>query len=193
MQQWSGVQFACVRGRGAQEGVFMGSASSGNGNDEDSKGSEDISLETALANLEAGTIEALDFDVLRQTITFRVHQLWFGVHEQHVAIFEDVASFYMILGSDSKRYDWLLKRPATSKTAIGEWTSAYFYPDGVGTVRIHAKPGSWESGWVVRYNTHPNFVVEMGDQQILIEARLVRIDGKTFAVGFVESNESQDE
>ena len=45
---------------------------------------------------------------------------------------------------------------------------------------------------MIRYNTRPNFVVEMGDQQMLIEARLVRIDDKTFEVGFIE-NESPDE
>lgn len=172
----------------------MSGARNGNDSDVDSKGkdSEDDNLETALANLEAGTIEALVIDVLRQTITFQIHQLWFGEHEQHVAVFEDVASFYMILGSDATRFEWLRKRPVTEKEVIGEWTSAGYYPDGVGTVRIHSKPGSWESGWVIRYNTRPNFAVEIGGAVMLIEARLVRIDGKPFEVGFIESNMPED-
>jgi hypothetical protein len=33
-------------------------------------------LETALTNLQAGTIEALDIDMLRQTITFQTYQYW---------------------------------------------------------------------------------------------------------------------
>ena len=97
------------------------------------------------------------------------------------------------MGSDAKRYEWLRKRPVIEKKGIGEWTYAGYYPTGVGTVRIHAKPGSWESGWVVRYNTHPNFAVEMGDQQMLIEARLVRIDGKPFEVGFIENDLPDEE
>jgi hypothetical protein len=94
----------------------------------------------------------------------------------------------MIVGSDATRFEWLRKRPVTAKKVIGAWTSAGYYPNGVGTVRIHAKPGSWESGWVVRYNTRPNFAVEMGDQEMLIEARQVRIDGKPFEVGFIQDD-----
>ena len=162
----------------------MSGASHGNGDD----GEDDDDLVTELANLESGTINAVDIDVLHQTITFHVQTRWGPEPEPHVAIFEDVASFYMILGSDAKRYEWLRKRPVTEKKGIGEWTSAGYYPESVGTVKIHAKPGSWESGWVIRYSTHPNFVVEMGDQQMLIEARSVRIDGRSFEVGFIESD-----
>jgi hypothetical protein len=165
----------------------MSGASHGNGD----KGEDDDDLETALANLEAGTIEALVIDVLRQTITFHVQTLWGEEPEQHVAVFEDIASFYMILGSDKKRFEWLRTGLVADRQVIGEWTSAGYYTESVGTVRIHAKPGSWESGWVARYNTHPNFAVEMRDTIMLIEARLVRIDGRSFEVGFIE-NDSPD-
>jgi hypothetical protein len=51
---------------------YMSGASKGSGDNSE----EGDDLETALANLEAGTIEALDIDVLRQTITFQIHLHW---------------------------------------------------------------------------------------------------------------------
>jgi hypothetical protein len=165
----------------------MSGTSHGNGND----GEDDDDLVTELANLESGTIKALDINVLRQTITFHVQTQWGPEPEPHVAVFEDVASFYMVLGSDAKRYEWLRTGLLTDRQVIGEWTSAGYYSESVGTVRIHTKPGSWESGWVIRYNTHPNFVVELRDAVMLIEARLVRIDDKPFEVALIE-NDSPD-
>ncbi len=161
---------------------------SGASHDNSDDGEDDENLEMSLANLESGTIEALDIDVLHQTITFHVLTHWSVEPELHVVIFEDVASFYMILGSDTKRFEWLRTGLVKERRVVGEWTSAGYYPEGVGTVRIHAKPGSWESGWVVRYNTHPNFAVELRDAMLLIEARLISIDGRPFEVGFIEND-----
>jgi hypothetical protein len=165
----------------------MTDASHGNGDDSN----DDDDLETTFANLEAGTIEALEINVLRQTIAFHVQTRWGAEPETHVVIFEDVASFYVILGPDVKRFEWLRTGLVKVRQVIGEWTSAGYYPESVGTVQIHAKPGSWESGWAVRYNTHPNFAVEMRDAMMLIEARLVRIDDRPFEVGLIE-NDSPD-
>ncbi len=150
-------------------------------------------VNNTLGILEPAMIETLTFDVLRQTITFQVHQTWNPRHEEwHTAVFEGVASFYAVLGSEQGRFTDVFSRTPKGDTIIGEWTSAGYYPEGVGEVCIHAKPSSWEEGWVGRYSTRPNFAIEIGSAMLLIEARVVRVDDQTFEVGFIQESSSEE-
>jgi hypothetical protein len=155
---------------------------------------ESEQVNDALALPDAGMIETLTFDVLRQTITFQVHQTWNPHHEEwHMAVFEGVASFYVVRWPGEWKFKEVFNRPPTEFTTVGEWTSAGYHPEGVGQVRIHAKPGSWEEGWVGRYSTRPNFSIEIGRGMLLIEARVVRVDDQIFEVGFIHDSSLEDD
>ena len=78
-------------------------------------------VNNALALPDAGMIETLTFDVLRQTITFQVHQTWNPHHEEwHMAVFEGVASFYAVLGSGEGRFREVFSRHQDDTSIIGE-------------------------------------------------------------------------
>jgi hypothetical protein len=145
-----------------------------------------------LGVLEAGTIETLTIDVLLQTITFQICAIWGQRKEQHTAVFEGVASFYAVMYPGELKFKEVFNRRPTEFATVGEWTSAGYYPEGVGEVRIHAKPGSWEEGWVGRYSTRPNFAIEIGRAMLLVEARVVRVDDQTFEVGFIQESSSEE-
>ncbi len=70
-------------------------------------------------------------------------------------------------------------------TAVGDCDGASYFPEEVDGVRFRAVPGTFVSTWAADFDTHPNFLISLGDYLLWLEARLVRVNDETFEVGYV--------
>lgn len=149
-------------------------------------------LNQALAVADGGWIVELNVDLARHSLSIKVYVS--GPNQYHLFIFSDVVSFYFTRGYGDYRYEETGHELDIGLWGISEWTSAGYYPKGVGTVAITAEPGSYESQWVGRYSTNPNFAIEQLVGMLLIEAGQVQVDDQVFEVGFppIRSNEDED-
>lgn len=149
-------------------------------------------INQVLAVADGGWIVEMNIDLAHRTITVKVYVS--GPNRYHQIVFSDVVSFYFTKGYGDYRYEEMGHELEIGVWGISEWTSAGYYPNGVGTVAITAEPGSYESQWVGRYSSNPNFAIEQLVGMLLIEAGQVQVDEQVFEVGYppIPSNEDED-
>lgn len=140
-------------------------------------------INEAFSLLDESSLRDVLIDVYYSSIRFSVDDD--RTQENHVIVFKDVADFFFTRGHDELRFhDVGREEPAPDFFTMGEWTSARYYPDGVGLLRVTAAPGSRASQWVGKYRTNPNFAVERSPGTFFIEAARVQIDDQRFTVGY---------
>lgn len=136
----------------------------------------------ALALPDAGWIKDVHSDLFHSSIMFSVEVV--GEHKRYTIVFSGVTAFYYIRGQGDLRFEDPGHEFGPGFWAISEWTSAHYYPHGVGKLRVDAEAGSFESQWVGRYGSNPNFAIEQLAGMFFIEARRVQIDDQIFEVGY---------
>jgi hypothetical protein len=139
----------------------------------------------ALGQLESALVENLVIDVQHKRITFDAHSRWSDEEHRYSVVFEGVASFYVVLGAKERRFDPPLADRFPGDTAVLDCDGASYLPEEVNGVRFRAVPGTFVSTWAADFDTHPNFLISLGDYILLLEARLVRVNDETFEVGYV--------
>ncbi|HEU4781960.1 MAG TPA: hypothetical protein VFS83_01340 [Ktedonobacterales bacterium] len=139
----------------------------------------------ALGELVSALIENLVIDVQHKRVTFDAHSHWSDGEHRYSVAFEGVASFYVVLGAKEGRFAPPRADRFPGDTAVAECDDASYLPEKVDGVRFRAVPGTFVSTWAADFDTHPNFLISLGDQILLLEARLVRINDETFEVGYV--------
>ena len=136
-----------------------------------------------------GWILDLQIDLFRSTITYRIRGPYGKEH--HTVVFSGVSSFYYTRGEGTTRFEEPYHELFGDTWAVSEWTSARYYPNGVGVANVEGALGSIESQWVGRHATTPNFAIEQLAGTFFIEASRVQVDDQVFEVGYppILSNE----
>lgn len=126
-----------------------------------------------LSKMESLAINKMNINMRQDTITLRLKPL----HEKRDEIeitFEGVTAFYYLDENKQVHYDWDLK--ATNLKSIT------YYSDGIGEfAAIEVVNGIEVGPFAVSY---PNFVLEMMDKTLFIEAKAIKINDKKFKMGF---------
>ena len=135
---------------------------------------DSFELQQQLNKLWAGTIEELDFNIHNHTISFKIKSKWGDTIEKFNVIFSDVSSFYFVQAIGKRRL-------VLSKPELGDYkelTSINFYKDGVGKITVESS-ASWAQQWY----SSANFVIEIWDSILFIEAKAVIVNNKIFGAG----------
>lgn len=129
-----------------------------------------------------GWITDLQIDLTHSTITYRV---WVEFEQKtYTIVFSGVSSFFFSRGKSTLRFKEPWRQLINGSVAVSEWTSAGYYPNGVGVVRIQAEPGSIDNEWLGPFRTTPNFAIEQLAGTFFIEASQVHVDDRVFEVGY---------
>ncbi|WP_456128173.1 YxiG family protein [Tumebacillus lacus] len=135
-------------------------------------------LQQRLDTLWAAIIDELTFDPLRKKIEFIVHAVDYGKVTHSKLVFEEVASFHWLQSTGEARNVFYEYEEGDHL----ELSLVQHFPGGMGTVGFLAQ-GEWDH----LDNFIPNFAIEMYQQVLHLEARVVIIDGERFEVGFVNN------
>lgn len=132
-------------------------------------------LQNKLNELWAGIIELLEFDILKNTISFIIKVIEYGEEKKYNVIFNGVSSYYFVHDSGEKRYN--LFDPEEGEYL--ELTSIYYY-ENVLDIKIE----SLTEKWAKQYSSNANFVLEIWSSMLFIEAKNVIINKKIFEVEY---------
>lgn len=132
-------------------------------------------MQMNLDRLWAGVIQHLNFDILQHTITFHIQTIDNDDVDHFILTFKGVSSYYFVEDSEEKR----LHPIDPDEDAYLELTSIDYYENGVGQISIQS---SSENNWVNNYFSSANFVLELWNSMLFIEAQIVTINDETFKV-----------
>jgi len=126
-----------------------------------------------LSQMESLAINKMNINMRKDTITLKLKTLQEKRDDIDIT-FEGVSAFYYIDENKQVHYDWELK--ATNINSIT------YYSDGIGEfAAIEVIDGIETGPFAVSY---PNFVLEMMDKTLFIEAQSVKINDKKFKMGY---------
>ena len=126
-----------------------------------------------LNTIESLSINKMNINMRKDTITLKLLPLQSNNEEVEIT-FEGVSAFYYIDENKQVHHDWNLK--ATNINSIT------YYSDGIGEfAAIEVINGIEVGPSAVSY---PNYVLEMMDKTLFIEAVSAKINGKKFNTGF---------
>ncbi len=126
-----------------------------------------------LSQMESLAINKMNINMRKDTITLKLKTLQEKRDDIDIT-FEGVSAFYYIDENKQVHYDWDLK--ATNINSIT------YYSDGIGEfAAIEVIDGIETGPFAVSY---PNFVLEMMDKTLFIEAQSVKINDKKFKMGY---------
>lgn len=123
--------------------------------------------------VESLLINKMNINMRADTISLKLIKLQENNEEIEI-IFEGVSAFYYIDENKQIHYDWDIK--STNLNSIT------YYSDGIGEFQaIEVINGVEVEPFAV---SHPNFVLEMMDKSLFIEAQSVKINNKKFKTGY---------
>lgn len=126
-----------------------------------------------LNTIESLSINKMDLNMRKDTITLKLVPLQKNEDELEIT-FEGVSAFYYIDENKQIHHDWDLK-----ETNINAIT---YYKDGIGEFAAIEVVNGIEIG--LSAVSHPNYVLEMMDKTLFIEAISAKINGKNFNTGY---------
>lgn len=135
-------------------------------------------LTVALNQLGYSTIQRLVYDLLDASVTVRIlSEREENNPQEHNVRFEEVVSLFHTTGMREDRFR--LNEP----TDEGGWNDGAYYENGVARIA----PASIADTWAEQFYGIPNFAIELAGQgSLMIEARGVIIDGRSFEVGYAD-------
>lgn len=138
------------------------------------KGREEMAaLENLLNKLWGSSIKKLEFDVLRNSITFELTTVDLEEATDYHVTFIGVSSHYYTRNNGASR----LAPFSFEEGDYLELTSIDYFKAGVGEIAIHAP----EKEWVGGYKASANFALEIWSALLFIEATSVRINDQYFS------------
>lgn len=118
-------------------------------------------------------------DILNHSIKFDLKVINNGEGTFNTLQFDGVASYYFVEDSGEKRLYPI--EPDTGDYT--EVTTVQYYRDGIGRIGISSKSQSW----VQQYFSSANFVLELWNSILLIEANAIIINDKRYELNYPDS------
>lgn len=119
-------------------------------------------IQNKLNELWAGVIDFYEFDILNHAITFNVTVIENGKEEKYSIKFKGVSSYHFYEDSEEQRINPL--EPDDGDYL--ELTSIQFYENGVGDITTKSETEKWAE----QYYSNSNFVLEIWNSMLFIEA-----------------------
>lgn len=127
-------------------------------------------------SLWAGKIKSMEFPLLKHTIFLEIEVIEDGRDLSFNVLFEGVSSYFYLNDEGSER----LKIDPYEETDYLELTSIHYIREGIGHIGIESQTESWTNNWFAS----ANFVLEMWNAYLFIEAKSLSINGIKFEVGY---------
>jgi hypothetical protein len=125
-------------------------------------------IQNKLNELWAGVIDFYKFDIFKHTITLDVTVIENGEERRYNVKFKDVSAYHFYENSGEERINPL----ELDEGDYLELTSIQFFENGVGDIRIKSKTEKW----VEQYYSNANFVLEIWESMLFIEASSIIIN-----------------
>lgn len=119
-------------------------------------------IQNKLNELWAGVIDFYEFDILNHAITFNVTVIENGKEEKYSIKFKGVSSYHFYEDSEEQRINPL--EPDDGDYL--ELTSIQFYENGLGDITTKSETEKWAE----QYYSNSNFVLEIWNSMLFIEA-----------------------
>jgi hypothetical protein len=133
-------------------------------------------VQKQLNSLWEARVKSLGFDLLNHSVTFELEFNNMGLNSSHLLRFSGVSAFCFVNNDGQER----LYLPPAEPDDYVELTSVYYDDAGVGEFRL-TPTADWEGH---KFNSRPNFTLEIWSSWMLVEASHVTIDTITLEVGY---------
>lgn len=133
-------------------------------------------IQNKLNELWAGVIEFYKFDILNHVITFNVTVIENGKEEKYSIKFKGVSSYHFYEDSEEERINPL----DPDDGDYLELTSIQFYENGVGDITTKSETEKWAE----QYYSNSNFVLEIWNSMLFIEASNIILNDIEYKVKY---------
>ena len=133
-------------------------------------------IQNKLNELWAAVIDFYEFDILNHTITFELTVIENGKEEKHNVKFKGVSSYHFYEDSEEQRINPL----EPDEGDYLELTSIQFYENGIGDITTKSETEKWAE----QYYSNSNFVLEMWNSMLFIEASNIILNDVEYKVKY---------
>lgn len=119
-------------------------------------------IQNKLNELWAGVIDFYEFNILKHTITFNITVIENGEKAKYGVTFKGVSSYHFYEDSEEQR----LNPINPDEGDYLELTSIQFYKNGIGNIATKSQIEQWAE----QYYSDANFVLEIWNSMLFIEA-----------------------
>lgn len=132
-------------------------------------------LQNKLNELWSGIIKYYQINILDNTINFNIEVIENGQSNKYDLVFNKVSSYYFVHNREEQRHS--ITDPDEGDYL--ELTSIEYYKNG-----LDIKMKSLTEDWSKQYYSNANFILEIWNSMLFIEAKSVAINEKVFEVGY---------
>ena len=133
-------------------------------------------IQDKLNELWAGVVDFYEIDILKHLIKFNITVLENGERTSYCILFKGVSSYHFYEDSQERR----LNPIEPDEGDYSELTSINFIKNGIGNIKIEASTDRW----VEQYYSNANFVLEIWNSMLFIEAKYITINGVEYEVKY---------
>ncbi len=138
------------------------------------------SIQNKLNGLWSSVIDYYEFNVLKHTIIFNVTIIENGNRIKDCITFKGVSAYHFYEDYGDQRFYPI--EPDDGDYA--ELTSIKYYKNGIGNIKIKSQTEPWSE----KYYSNANFVLEIWNSMLFIEASIVIIDDVEYELKYPNSN-----
>jgi hypothetical protein len=131
-------------------------------------------IQNRLNNLWSGILESYEFNILKHIIKFKITVIENEKKSKYLIIFNGVSSYHFYNNSKEERFNII----ETDEEDYLELTSIQFYPNGIGNIRIKSS----KERWIEQYYSNVNFVLEMWNSMLFIEANSIVLNDVEYQI-----------
>lgn len=128
-------------------------------------------LKNDLNSIWATVIKDNNFDMLKNQISFKLKLISHDIETDYNLIFKQVSSFFFINENGELRFNF----NEYEEGNYLELTSIGYYENGIGEILINSK-----QSWAKECYANANFVLEIWNRTLFIEAGIVEINDKVY-------------
>lgn len=133
-------------------------------------------IQNKLNELWAGVIDFYEFNILNHTITFNVTVVENGKEEKYDIKFKGVSSYHFYEDSEEQR----INPQEPDDGDYLELTSIQYYENGVGNITTKSEAEKWAE----QYYSNSNFVLEIWNSMLFIEASNIILNDVEYKVKY---------
>ena len=134
-----------------------------------------MNLQMKLNELWAGIIENFEFNFLKHAITLKIKTIDNGIEKKYNVVFGEVASHFFLENKGQERLNLVLY----DEGDYLELTSIDYYEGGVGNIIVKSS-----HNWAEQYYSSANFILEIWNSMLFVEARVITINGEVFEIDY---------
>jgi hypothetical protein len=133
-------------------------------------------FQNKLNEIWAGVIDFYEFNILKHTITFNITVIENGQKSKHFIVFKGVSSYHFYENSEEQR----LNPVNPDEGDYLELTSIQFYKNGIGNITTKSQIEQWAE----QYYSDANFVLEIWNSMLFIEASNLILNDVEYGVKY---------